>query len=163
HVSSLTGSTDGGSVSGTDSGLKTLETSFHQDLNSDGQIGTSSVATSSTATDSNAAIAGSTFIASPGNTTLTSTSGDDTFVGSSQADTFVFGANFGNDVIKGFVARGPAHDTIEFSKSVFDSFASVLSHATQSGTDVVIATGSDTLTLKNAKLGSLTSNDFHFA
>ncbi|MGY3144566.1 hypothetical protein ACVWYQ_001565 [Bradyrhizobium sp. USDA 3397] len=163
HVSSLTGSTDGGSVSGTDSGLKTLETSFHQDLNSDGQIGTSSVATSSTATGSNAAIAGSTFIASPGNTTLTSTSGDDTFVGSSQADTFVFGANFGNDVIKGFVARGPAHDTIEFSKSVFDSFASVLSHATQSGTDVVIATGSDTLTLKNAKLGSLTSNDFHFA
>ncbi|WP_157785258.1 Ig-like domain-containing protein [Bradyrhizobium yuanmingense] len=163
HVSSLTGSTWGGSVSGTDSGLKTLETSFYQDLNSDGQIGTSSVATSSTATGSNAAIAGSTFIASPGNTTLTSTSGDDTFVGSSQADTFVFGANFGNDVIKGFVARGPAHDTIEFSKSVFDSFASVLSHATQSGTDVVIATGSDTLTLKNTKLGALTSNDFHFA
>ncbi|MGX1170737.1 Ig-like domain-containing protein [Bradyrhizobium sp. NC92] len=163
HVSSLTGSTDGGSVSGTDSGLKTLETSFHQDLNSDGQIGTSSVATSSTATNSTAPIAGSTFIASPGNTTLTSTSGDDTFVGSSQADTFVFGANFGNDVIKGFVARGPAHDTIEFSKSVFDSFASVLSHATQSGTDVVIATGSDTLTLKNTKVGALTSNDFHFA
>ncbi|MCA1466262.1 hypothetical protein I6F17_37240, partial [Bradyrhizobium sp. NBAIM18] len=41
HVSSLTGSTWGGSVSGTDSGLKTLETSFYQDLNSDGQIGTS--------------------------------------------------------------------------------------------------------------------------
>ncbi|MEY9110626.1 hypothetical protein ABH999_006822 [Bradyrhizobium yuanmingense] len=163
HVSSLTGSTSGGSVSGTDSGLKTLESSFHQDLNSDGQIGTSSVATSSDATSGNAAIAGSTFIASPGNTTLTSTSGNDTFVGSSQADTFVFGADFGNDTIKGFVARGPAHDTIEFSKSVFDSFASVLSHATQSGTDVVIATGSDTLTLKNTKLGALTSNDFHFA
>lgn len=158
HVSSLTGSTSGGSVSGTDSGLKSLETSFHQDLNSDGQIGTST-ATSSTATSSTVAAAGSTFVAS----TLKSTSGDDTFVGSSETDTFVFGAGFGNDVIKGFVARGPAHDTIEFSKSVFDSFASVLSHATQSGTDVVIATGSDTLTLKNAKLGALTSNDFHFA
>ncbi|WP_247370085.1 MULTISPECIES: Ig-like domain-containing protein [unclassified Bradyrhizobium] len=163
HVSSLTGSTSGGSVSGTDSGLKSLETSFHQDLNTDGQIGTSTVATSSTATSSTVAAAGSTFVASAGNTTLKSTSGDDTFVGSSQADTFVFGAGFGNDVIKGFVARGPAHDTIEFSKSVFDSFASVLSHATQSGTEVVIATGSDTLTLKNAKLGALTSNDFHFA
>ncbi|WP_247485099.1 Ig-like domain-containing protein [Bradyrhizobium sp. 193] len=163
HVSSLTGSASGGSVSGTNSGLKSLETGFHQDLNGDGQIGTSSVATSSTATTSTAATASSTFVASAGNTTLKSTSGNDTFVGSSQADTFSFAANFGNDVVKGFVARGPAHDTIEFSKSVFDSFASVLSHATQSGADVVIATGSDTLTLKNAKLGGLTSNDFHFA
>ncbi|MFB6452970.1 Ig-like domain-containing protein [Bradyrhizobium tunisiense] len=163
HVSSLTGSTSGGSVSGTNSGLKSLETGFHQDLNGDGQIGTSSVATSSTATNSTVAAAGSTLVASPGNTTLKSTSGNDTFVGSSQADTFVFGANFGNDVIKGFVARGPAHDTIEFSKSVFDSFASVLSHATQSGADVVVATGSDTLTLKNTQLDKLNSHDFHFA
>src|SRR5207244_1241783 len=73
------------------------------------------------------ATSGSTFVASTGYTTLKGTSGDDTFVGSSQADTFVFGANFGHDVIKDFVARGPAHDTIEFSKTVFDSFASVLS------------------------------------
>ena len=41
HVSSLTGSTSGGAVSGTNSGLKSLETSFHQDLNGDGQIGAS--------------------------------------------------------------------------------------------------------------------------
>lgn len=166
HVSSLTGSASGGSVSGTDAGLKSLETSFHQDLNGDGQVGTSSTATSSTVsatTNQVVSTSGSTLVASTGNTTLKGTSGDDTFVGSSQADTFVFGANFGHDVIKDFVARGPAHDTIEFSKSVFDSFASVLSHATQSGTDVVISTGSDTLMLKNAKLGALTSNDFHFA
>ncbi|MCS3759025.1 Ig-like domain-containing protein [Bradyrhizobium centrosematis] len=164
HVSSLTGSTSGGSVSGTDSGLKSLETSFHQDLNGDGQVGTSSTAASSTLSATTSQVAtGSTFTASTGNTTLKGTSGNDTFVGSSQADTFVFGANFGNDVVKGFVARGPAHDTIEFSKSVFDSFASVLSHASQSGGDVVIATGGDTLTLKNIKLDSLTSHDFHFA
>ncbi|WP_247476081.1 Ig-like domain-containing protein [Bradyrhizobium sp. 169] len=166
HVSTLTGSTSGGSVSGTDSGLKSLETSFHQDLNSDGQIGTSTAAASSTVSDSTSqvvATSGSTLVASPGNTTLKGTSGDDIFVGSSQADTFVFGANFGHDLIKDFVARGPAHDTIEFSKSVFDSFASVLSHAAQSGSDVVIATGSDTLTLKNTKVDALTSHDFHFA
>ncbi|UPK40488.1 hypothetical protein IVB18_29130 [Bradyrhizobium sp. 186] len=166
HVSTLTGSTSGGFVSGTDPGLKSLETSFHQDLNGDGQIGASTTAASSTApatTSQVVATSGSTFVASTGNTTLKGTSGDDTFVGSSQADTFVFGANFGHDVIKDFVARGPAHDTIEFSKSVFDSFASVLSHAAQSGTDVVIATGSDTLTLKNTKLDALTSHDFHFA
>ena len=44
HVSSLTGSMSGGAVSGTNSGLKSLETSFHQDLNGDGQIGASSAA-----------------------------------------------------------------------------------------------------------------------
>ncbi|MCK1359492.1 hypothetical protein IVB28_11760 [Bradyrhizobium sp. 199] len=166
HVSTLTGSTSGGSVSGTDSGLKSLETSFHQDLNSDGQIGTSTATASSTVSDSTSqvvATSGSTLVASTGNTTLKGTAGDDTFVGSSQADTFVFGANFGHDVIKDFVARGPAHDTIEFSKTVFDSFAGVLSHAAQSGSDVVLATGSDTLTLKNTKLDALTSHDFHFA
>ncbi|MGY3411037.1 hypothetical protein ACVWZV_007150 [Bradyrhizobium sp. GM5.1] len=163
HVSSLTGSTSGGSVSGTDSGLKSLETSFHQDLNGDGQIGASSAATSSASTSQVVATSSSTLVASTGNTTLKGTSGDDIFVASSQADTFVFGANFGHDVIKGFVAGGPAHDTVEFSKTVFDSFASVLSHAAQSGQDVVIATGSDTLTLKNTKLDALTSHDFHFA
>ena len=42
HVSALTGSVSGGSVSGTNSALKSLETSFHQDLNGDGQIGASS-------------------------------------------------------------------------------------------------------------------------
>ncbi|MCA1473411.1 hypothetical protein I6F09_37030, partial [Bradyrhizobium sp. IC3195] len=50
HVSSLTGSTSGGSVSGTDSGLKSLETNFHQDLNGDGQIGTSTATTPTSAT-----------------------------------------------------------------------------------------------------------------
>lgn len=95
--------------------------------------------------------------------TLTSTTGNDVMVGKRGADTFEFASNFGQDVIKDFAARGPAHDTIEFSKSVFDSFASVLSHAAQSGHDVVIATGSDTLTLKNTQLDKLKSHDFHFA
>ncbi|MBH5398275.1 right-handed parallel beta-helix repeat-containing protein [Bradyrhizobium sp. CNPSo 4010] len=94
---------------------------------------------------------------------LTGTAGNDVMVGKAGADTFQFASNFGQDVIKGFAARGPAHDTIEFSKSVFDSFASVLSHAAQSGHDVVIAAGSDTLTLKNTQLDKLNSHDFHFA
>src|SRR5262249_11320205 len=41
-------------------------------------------------------------------------------------DTFVFAANFG---LKDFGASGTAaHDTMQFSKSDFDGFASVLSH-----------------------------------
>ena len=95
--------------------------------------------------------------------TLTGTTGNDVMVGKRGADTFEFASNFGQDIIKDFAARGPAHDAIEFSKGAFDSFASVLSHAAQSGHDVVIATGSDTLTLKNAQLDKLNSHDFHFA
>ncbi|MCJ9699539.1 Ig-like domain-containing protein [Bradyrhizobium sp. SHOUNA76] len=106
---------------------------------------------------------GEAIVGSGRSNTLTGTTGNDVMVGKAGADTFSFASNFGQDVIKDFAARGPAHDTIEFSKSVFDSFASVLSHAAQSGHDVVIATGSDTLTLKNTQLDKLNSHDFHFA
>jgi Ca2+-binding RTX toxin-like protein len=95
--------------------------------------------------------------------TLTSTSGNDLLVGNGHSDTFVFAANFGNDVIQNFDASGQGHDTIQFSKSVFDSFASVLSHASQVGQDVVISSGSDTLKLLNTNLSALHSQDFHFA
>jgi Ca2+-binding RTX toxin-like protein len=98
-----------------------------------------------------------------GSNTLTGTTGNDVFVGKYGADTFVFASNFGQDVIKDFAAKGASQDTIQLSKSVFDSFASVLAHATQSGHDVVISTGGDTLTLKNTKLDALNSHDFHFA
>lgn len=106
---------------------------------------------------------GEAIIGSGHSNTLSSTTGNDIMIGKRGADTFEFASNFGHDVIKDFAARGPAHDTIEFSKSVFDSFASVLSHAAQSGHDVVLAAGSDTLTLKNTQLDKLNSHDFHFA
>ncbi|MCK1348599.1 hypothetical protein IVB52_35045 [Bradyrhizobium sp. CW11] len=106
---------------------------------------------------------GAAMIGSGRSDTLTGSTGNDVMVGKAGADTFTFASNFGQDVIKDFAARGPAHDSIEFSKSVFDSFASVLSHAAQSGHDVVIATGGDTLTLKNTQLDKLNSHDFHFA
>jgi hypothetical protein len=165
HLSTLTGSTSDGSVSGTNSGLKLLETSFHQDLNGDGQIGASSAAapTQINSTGQVVATSGETMVGTDRSNTLTSTTGNDVMVGKGGADTFVFASNFGKDVITDFTAGGPSHDTVQFSKSVFDSFASVLSHAAQSGTDVVISTGSDTLTLKNTKVDALHSNDFHFA
>ncbi|OCK57070.1 Ig-like domain-containing protein, partial [Bradyrhizobium sp. LMTR 3] len=106
---------------------------------------------------------GSAILGSTASNTLKSTSGNDILVGGGQSDTFVFAANFGRDVIKDFAASGTAQDTIQFSKTVFDSFASVLSHASQVGQDIVISAGSDTLTLKNTKLSALNSSDFHFA
>ena len=102
-------------------------------------------------------------LGSTGSNTLTGTGGNDLFVGNGHPDTFVFAPNFGNEVITDFKAGGHAHDVIQFSKSVFDSFASVLSHASQVGQDVVISSGSDTLKLLNTKLGALNSHDFHFA
>jgi hypothetical protein len=109
------------------------------------------------------ASSGSVILGSTGSNTLTGTSGNDLFVGNGHPDTFVFAPNFGKDVIKDFSALGTTHDTIQFSKSVFSDFASVLNHASQVGQDVVISTGDDSLTLKNTKLGSLQSHDFHFA
>ncbi|MEH2599182.1 hypothetical protein V1278_006095 [Bradyrhizobium sp. AZCC 1577] len=218
-------------VSGTNTALRSLETSFHQDLNGDGSItdssgnapisavalttmyknwsdivtikgvadansqiklydgntsigkvtaaadGTWSFQTSSAVSDTLhtytakqidsaghvVGTSGSAILGSTGSNTLKSTSGNDILVGGGQSDTFAFAANFGRDVIKDFVASGSAQDTIQFSKTVFDSFASVLSHASQVGQDIVISSGSDTLTLKNTKLSSLSSQDFHFA
>ena len=87
------------------------------------------------------------------NDALKSTSGNDLFKGNGGHDTFVFKSDFGADVIKGFDATGRHHDVVQFSKSVFDNFADVLSHAAQSGHDVAIhAGGSNTLTLKDTKL-----------
>jgi len=111
------------------------------------------------ATSSGNAVLGS----SSGHSTLTSTTGNDVLVGQGHSDTFVFAPNFGNDTVKGFIAGGSGHDSIQFSKTEFDSFASVLSHASQVGNDAVIATGSDSVTLKNVKIGALNSHDFHFA
>ena len=94
--------------------------------------------------------------------TLTSTAGNDFFTGDKGSDTFVFAQNFGKDVINDFTAAGRSHDTIQFAKSEFADFASVLAHASQVGGDVVISSGSDSLTLKNMKLSALDSHDFHF-
>jgi large repetitive protein len=107
--------------------------------------------------------AGRAVIGSNSGNTLTSTTGDDVFVGNGHSDTFVFAPNFGNDVIKDFVAAGRGHDAIQFNHNVFDSFASVLSHAQQVGQDVVISSGADSLTLKNTKVGALNNHDFHFS
>ncbi len=107
---------------------------------------------------------GSAVLGTNGGDVLKGTSGHDLFKGNGGQDTFVFASNFGADVIKNFDATGRNHDVVQFSKSVFDSFADVLAHAAQSGHDVVIdAGGGNTLTLKDTKLAALDKTDFHFA
>jgi hypothetical protein len=127
----------------------TVHTFTAQELNSTGHVVGSS---------------GSAILGSSGSNTLTSTAGNDLFVGNGHHDTFVFASNFGKDVITDFHASGRGHDVVQFSKSVFDSFADVLAHATQNGQNVVISDGTgDSLTLKSVKLTALDKHDFHFA
>jgi hypothetical protein len=129
----------------------TLHTITAQELDSSGHV----VETSS----------GAVILAASNTSMFKGTGGDDFMYSNSSNlnDTFVFVSNFGHSTIQGFTAAGSGHDTVQFSKSVFDSFASVLSHASQVGQDVVISSGSDTLKLLNTKLSALNSQDFHFA
>jgi hypothetical protein len=88
--------------------------------------------------------------------------GGDGLAGKGGADTFVFNSNFGH-AGGDSIANGSGHDPVQLSKSVYDNFASVLSHAAQSGHDIVSPSGSDTLTLKDMKVDGAHSHDFHFA
>jgi hypothetical protein len=90
---------------------------------------------------------------------LTGTTGNDFMVAKGGADSFAFASNFGRGVSNDF---WPTHDTVQFSNSAFDSFASVLSRAALFGHDAGIATGSDTLMLHDTKLDAL-NHDFRFA
>ena len=88
--------------------------------------------------------------------------GNDLVTGGGGSDTFVFGPNFGKDVITDFQASGWSHDVLQFSPNIFSDFASVLAHAAQVGSDVVItADAVDSVTLKNVNLVSLQKTDIH--
>jgi hypothetical protein len=66
------------------------------------------------------------------------------------------------DTIQVFADSSTENDIIEFSKSVFASFAAVQA-STQVGADVVIsATVDDKITLKNTALSYLGAADFLF-
>ena len=78
---------------------------------------------------------------------------------------FVFAPNFGNDTHQRFRRNWirPRHYSVQ--QDPFSTISQVsLAHATQIGQNVAItADASNSVTLKNTKLSTLRSHDFHFA
>jgi 20S proteasome alpha/beta subunit len=135
-----------GVVSGSSLALKTMETTFHQDLNGDGVIGLPA-ATSQVATNiavSNLADSGSINAAA-----------------AFSHDSFVFAPNFGHVTI----ANDAPLTGIDFSHAVFANINSLLAGAHDDGHGNVIITDAahDTLTIQNMTSQQLHSHqsDFH--
>jgi Ca2+-binding RTX toxin-like protein len=95
-----------------------------------------------------------------GNDRIEGRGGNDTLTGDAGDDTFVFNANFGKDVITDFTAA--SGDVIAFGNAIFANFAAVQAAMTQAGTDVLITSGVDTVTIKNMTIASLTLSEFDF-
>jgi Ca2+-binding RTX toxin-like protein len=90
--------------------------------------------------------------------------GNDTLTGDAAGappgnDVFVFNAGFGVDVITDFTAGS---DKIEFDDAIFANFGAVQAAMTQVGSDVLITSGSNSITIKSVAMGSLVSSDFLF-
>ena len=74
---------------------------------------------------------------------------------------FSFGHGSGTDVLQGFNTSAASHDFIQLTDYGFTSFAQVQSHLTQVGADVQLQLdASDTVTIKNVTVGSLSADDF---
>jgi Ca2+-binding RTX toxin-like protein len=90
--------------------------------------------------------------------------GYDTMIGGAGSDYYIINSGFGVDVITDFTAGAGTQDAIVFSKSLFTTFASVLSHAAQMGADTWIGDGfGNTVVLSNVLKTSLHADDFQFA
>ncbi|KMW59204.1 Alkaline phosphatase [Candidatus Rhodobacter oscarellae] len=96
--------------------------------------------------------------------TLDGGAGDDTMNGEGGNDLFVFFDFHGNDTILGFEATNDAEDISLAGITGLTSFAQMQSSGAinQVGADVVIDTGTGTITLAGVSLGDLDQNDFVF-
>ena len=95
-----------------------------------------------------------------GDDLLTGGSGDDSMNGGQGRDTFVFLADFGKDVVSDFQVGS---DVVQFSKSVFASFAAVQAATVNNGAGfAVITAGTDTVTLLGVSKAQMVAGDFKF-
>ncbi|MCW2285377.1 hypothetical protein M2323_003316 [Rhodoblastus acidophilus] len=100
-----------------------------------------------------------------GNDRLEGKGGADTLIGGTGSDTFVFNPGFGKDVIADFTVSGSEHDTIEFSKSVFADWISLVNGISDSAQGAVITVDANTaITLSGVTASQLIANpaDFKF-
>ena len=102
-------------------------------------------------------------IAVGANNTVNIGAGNYTITGNALSDTFVFGPTIGQDVITNFKSTSWwTNDVLQFSSNTFSDFATVLNHAAQVGSDVVIGVdATDSVTLKNFQLANLHQNNIH--
>jgi len=74
-------------------------------------------------------------------------------IGGGASDIFMFRPGFGLDTITDFSAGAASQDVMEFTNDVFADFASVLTSASQVGSDTLIMVdASNTVTLKNVAM-----------
>ncbi|WP_137156020.1 PQQ-dependent sugar dehydrogenase [Rhizobium sp. FKL33] len=88
--------------------------------------------------------------------------GNDVLRGGAGVDTFVFLTGGGKDRIADFDAVGSVHDRLDLrGLKAIDGYADLIeNHASQAGDNVVIAAGSDKITLDDVKLQALDRADF---
>jgi len=98
-----------------------------------------------------------------GNDTIYGGNGADTLIGGSGSDVFVFSAKIGVEVIKDFSATGITQDRLQFSKSVFADWASLIKGAEDIGNDLVLHSGAaSTITLLNVTIAQLNEKNVIF-
>ena len=159
-------------VSGTNTALESIETSFQQDLNGDNVIGppshtsavtisVSNTSTVATFTLANSSTAGSAIItATP--SIVAPAAGNAILSGSAASDTFVFNAHFGNDVVTGFQ---PGADQVNLDHTLAASIAGLFSHAADNaaGSAVVTIGADQSITFDHVSTQVLQqhASDFH--
>jgi hypothetical protein len=85
--------------------------------------------------------------------------GDDVVTDSGSSETFVFKANFGQDTLTGFDST----DHMQVDSAIFADWAHLIGGAQQVGADTIItASATDTITLKNVAVSSLSQGQFQF-
>ena len=96
---------------------------------------------------------------SPGSDAINGRGGSDTLAGHGGSDNFeLIQTDFGHQSILDF---DPSTNTMSFSRSIFQDFADISNHMTQSGSDVVIAADANNdVTLHNVQLSQLHQSDF---
>jgi len=98
-----------------------------------------------------------------GNDVLEGGRDNDTLNGGSGADDFVFANKFGNDVITDFNAQNGNEDIDLSAVTAIKNFKDLKqNHMQESGDDVVISVGKNTITLENVDISDLGKNDFIF-